>query len=114
MIAQKEPIVFDLELLGADDNISFLFAAKHLPTGKVFKVWGDDEIGLDKVQALINNPKYVWVSFNGLRFDAPVLAAVLGGGRVGAIGKGVDGGSVLLHGPRRSDGLYSENIPCRE
>jgi len=79
MISQNEPIVFDLELLGADDNISFLFAAKHLPTGKVFKVWGDDEIGLDKVQALINNPKYVWVSFNGLRFDAPVLAAVLGG-----------------------------------
>lgn len=79
MIAQKEPVVFDLELIGEGDNISFLFAAKHLPTGKVVKVWGEDQLGLDRVQGMLNNPKYVWVSFNGIRFDAPVLTAVLGG-----------------------------------
>ena len=38
MIAKKEPVVFDLELIGEGDNISFLFAAKHLPSGKIVKV----------------------------------------------------------------------------
>ena len=79
MIAKKEPVVFDLELLGSGENISFLFAAKHLPSGKTIKVWGEDQLGLDRVQGMLNNPNYVWVSFNGIRFDAPVLAAVLGG-----------------------------------
>ena len=79
MISTKEPVVFDIEIMGAGEDVVFFFGARHLPSGKTIGVWGDDQNGLDKVAALLRNPNYLFVSFNGIRFDAPILAAVLGG-----------------------------------
>lgn len=80
MITTKEPVVFDTELMGNDDTgVVFLFRAKHLPSGKSVSLWGDSDEDMDKMQMLLNNPNYLWVSFNGIKFDAPVIAAVLAG-----------------------------------
>ena len=79
MISKKEPVVFDIELMGKGNDVAFFFGARHLPSGKTIGVWGEDQNGLDKVAALFRNPNYLFVSFNGRRFDAPVIAAVLGG-----------------------------------
>lgn len=74
----KEPVVFDTELVGPDDGpVTFLFCAKHLPSGKVASLWGNSEDDMDKLQKLFNNPNFTWVSFNGARFDLPIITAVL-------------------------------------
>ena len=74
----KEPVVFDTELVGSDDGpVTFLFCAKHLPSGKVASLWGNSEDDMDKLQKLFNNPNFTWVSFNGARFDLPIITAVL-------------------------------------
>jgi hypothetical protein len=85
MISTKEPVVWDLELMGKGQDIFFMFGAMHLPSGKKIKVIGNGPSALDQIQGLIRNPKYKWISFNGIRFDAPVLAAVLGGRDLGDV-----------------------------
>lgn len=79
MISTKEPVVFDIELVGRGEDVVFFFGARHLPSDKSIGVWGEDQNGLDKVAALLRNPNYLFVSFRGRRFDAPIVAAVLGG-----------------------------------
>ena len=79
MISTKEPVCFDLELMGRGADIYFMFGAYHLPSGKKIKIEGNSPESLDKLHGLLRNPKYVWVSFNGIKFDAPVLSAVMQG-----------------------------------
>lgn len=79
MISTKEPVCFDLELMGRGAEIYFMFGAYHLPSGKKIKIEGNTPESLDKLHGLLRNPKYVWVSFNGIKFDAPVLSAVMQG-----------------------------------
>lgn len=99
MITTKEPVVFDIELMGPEDGpVTFLFCAKHLPSGKVVSLWGDNPKDMDKMQMLLNNPGYVWVSFNGIKFDAPVIAAVLAD-------------RPLTEVKRMANRLINENIP---
>lgn len=77
MITTREPVVFDCELIGPEEGpVSFLFRAVHLPTGRKLSLWGNDA---EKIGMLLNNPNYLWVSFNGEKFDLPVLAAVVSG-----------------------------------
>ena len=79
MITTNEPVVFDIELIGKGDDIFFFFGARHLPSGKTIQLEGNDHETLVKLNALLRNPRYLWVSFNGIKFDAPILAAVAGG-----------------------------------
>ncbi len=79
MITTKDPVVFDIELMGKGDDIFFFFGARHLPTGKTIQLEGNDHETLVKLNSLLRNPSYLWVSFNGIKFDAPILAAVSGG-----------------------------------
>jgi len=79
MITTNEPVVFDIELMGKGDDIFFFFGARHLPTGKTIQLEGNDHETLVKLNSLLRNPSYLWVSFNGIKFDAPILAAVSGG-----------------------------------
>lgn len=79
MITDKEPVVFDLELMGKGDDIFFFFGARHLATGRTIELEGNDHATLTKLITLMRNERYLWVSFNGIKFDAPVLAAVMGG-----------------------------------
>lgn len=96
----KEPVVFDTELVGPDDGpVTFLFCAKHLPSGKVASLWGNSEDDMDKLQKLFNNPNFTWVSFNGIRFDAPIVTAVLGGVPLNQV-------------KRMANRLIAENVPA--
>lgn len=79
MITANEPVVFDIELMGKGNDIFFFFGARHLPSGKTIQLEGNDHETLVKLNALLRNPRYLWVSFNGIKFDAPILAAVAGG-----------------------------------
>ena len=79
MITTKEPVVFDIELIGKGDDIFFFFGAKHLATGRTIALEGNDTATISKLITLMRNERYLWVSFNGIKFDAPVLAAVMGG-----------------------------------
>ncbi len=96
----KEHVVFDTELVGPDDGpVTFLFCAKHLPSGKVASLWGDNPEDMSKLQKLFNNPNFTWVSFNGIRFDAPIVTAVLGG-------------IPLTQVKRMANRLIAENVPA--
>lgn len=96
----KEPVVFDTELVGPDDGpVTFLFCAKHLPSGKVASLWGDNPEDMSKLQKLFNNPNFTWVSFNGIRFDAPIVTAVLGGVPLNQV-------------KRMANRLIAENMPA--
>lgn len=96
----KEPVVFDTELVGPDDGpVTFLFCAKHLPSGKAASLWGDNPEDMSKLQKLFNNPNFTWVSFNGIRFDAPIVTAVLGG-------------IPLTQVKRMANRLIAENVPA--
>lgn len=96
----KEPVVFDTELVGPDDGpVTFLFCAKHLPSGKVASLWGDNPEDMSKLQKLFNNPNFTWVSFNGIRFDAPIVTAVLGGVPLNQV-------------KRMANRLIAENVPA--
>ena len=78
MISDREPIVFDTELIGPPEGpVTFLFCATHLPSGKSTSFWGDQPKDMNRLSLLLNNPGYLWVSMNGNKFDLPVLAAVL-------------------------------------
>jgi hypothetical protein len=71
----KEVIVFDTEVYPN----CFLFAAKSLKSGKVVKLWGDNDAEMDHLGKLMNNPGLLWVSFNGNSFDMPIITAAIGG-----------------------------------
>lgn len=79
MISTKEPVCFDLELMGKGDSVFFMLGAYHLPSDKKIKIEGNGPEALDKLHGLLRNPKYVWVSFKGIKFDAPLLSAVMQG-----------------------------------
>lgn len=83
MLSEKEAVVFDIEIIGKGEDVFFFFGARHLPSGKVIAVSGAGPEDLDRIAALMRNPKYVWVSFNGNKFDIPVLAAILSGRSLG-------------------------------
>ena len=100
VITTKEAVVFDVELVGPENGpVTFLFCARHLPSGKAVSLWGDSEEDMDKMQMLLNNPGYFWVSFNGIRFDAPVIAAVLAG-------------RPLTEVKRMANRLIADNVPA--
>lgn len=99
MITTKDAVVFDTELIGHPNGpITFLFCATHVPSGKSMSLWGDKPADMDKMGLLLNNPNYFWVSMNGIKFDAPVIAAVLAG-------------RALTDVKRMANRLISEGIP---
>lgn len=99
MITTKDAVVFDTELIGPSGGpITFLFCATHVPSGKSMSLWGDNPADMDKMGLLLNNPNYFWVSMNGIKFDAPVIAAVLAG-------------RALTDVKRMANRLISEGIP---
>ena len=65
MISDKEPVVFDLELMGKGDDIFFFFGARHLATGRTIALEGNDTATISKLITLMRNERYLWVSFNG-------------------------------------------------
>ena len=75
MISDKEPVVFDLELMGKGDDIFFFFGARHLATGRTIALEGNDTATISTLITLMLNERYLRGSFNGLKFAPPAPAA---------------------------------------
>lgn len=70
----KPIIVFDVEIFGN----RFLFKGRVLHNRNVMSVWMHEEGYLAKLGNIMNAP-CTFVSFNGIKFDIPVITAVLAG-----------------------------------
>ena len=70
----KPVVVFDTEIFGN----RFLFKGRVLHNRNLMSVWMHDEGYLAKLSDIMRAP-VTFVSFNGIKFDAPVIAAVLAG-----------------------------------
>lgn len=71
-------IVFDTEILGLRKPV-FLVCAKIVETGERFTFWHDKRGQTAKLEKMLADPSYTWVSFNGTNFDAPLIAAAVAG-----------------------------------
>ena len=71
-------IVFDTEILGLRRPV-FLVCAKVVETGERFTFWHDKRGQTAKLEKMLADPSYTWVSFNGTNFDAPLIAAAVAG-----------------------------------
>lgn len=74
----KQHIVFDSEILGLRKPV-FLVCAKVVETGERFTFWHDKRGHTAKLEKMLADRRYTWVSFNGNNFDAPVVAAAVMG-----------------------------------
>lgn len=74
----KQHVVFDSEILGLKKPV-FLVCAKIVETGERFAFWHDKRGHTAKLEKMLANPDYTWVSFNGTNFDAPLVAAAVMG-----------------------------------
>ena len=67
-------IVFDIEVA---PNM-FLLMGKIIETGEYFGIWGDEEGARESIKSLFKS-KNTFVSFNGARYDMPVISYFLSG-----------------------------------
>ena len=67
-------IVFDTELLGG----RFLFCGRVLENRNVISIWGDEPEALPRLREVLNSGCTL-ISFNGIKFDLPIISAVLAG-----------------------------------
>lgn len=74
----KQHIVFDTEILGLRRPV-FLVCAKIIETGERFTFWHDKRGHTAKLEKMLANKNYTWISFNGTNFDAPLVAAAIMG-----------------------------------
>lgn len=70
----KPLVVFDCEIFAN----RFLFKGRVLHNRNLMSVWMHDENYLDTLSNFMKAP-VTWVSFNGIKFDVPVISAVLAG-----------------------------------
>ena len=67
-------IVFDTEVA---PNM-FLLMGKILESGEYFGIWGDDEDARERVKSLFKS-KNTFISFNGSKYDMPVISYFIAG-----------------------------------
>lgn len=67
-------IVFDIEVA---PNM-FLLMGKIIETGEYFGIWGDEEGARESIKSLFKS-KNTFVSFNGSRYDMPVISYFVAG-----------------------------------
>lgn len=75
---KKQHLIFDTEIIGLKYPV-FLLCTKCVETGETTALWHHKSRDLTKFTHMIEDPKYTWVSFNGAKFDAPLLGAWLNG-----------------------------------
>lgn len=66
--------VFDIEIVGTQKPV-FLFCVKIIETGEKFALWHGTRSHLNTAIWLLNREDLTWISFNGIKFDAPLVAA---------------------------------------
>lgn len=75
---KRENIVFDCELIGTKKSV-FLVRTRNKKTGERQGFWWHKRGDMKRLLAMFDDPKYIWESFNGIKFDAPVIAAAVQG-----------------------------------
>ncbi len=75
---KRENIVFDCELIGTKKPV-FLVRTRNKKTGERQGFWWHKRGDMKRLLAMFDDPKYIWESFNGIKFDAPVIAAAVQG-----------------------------------
>lgn len=70
--------VFDTEIIG-DKKPCFLVCCKDIETQQTYSFWGNKKAHRQDFTDLVLDPEHTWVSFNGIKFDAPLLAMWLYG-----------------------------------
>ena len=74
----KQHIVFDVEIIGSDKPV-FLVCTKCIETQFTASFWLHKRHHMAQLSEMLANPIYTWVSFNGINFDAPLIAAAIQG-----------------------------------
>lgn len=75
---RREHIVFDCELIGLKKPV-FLVRTRNKKTGERYGFWWHKRGDMKRLLAMFDDPKYIWESFNGIKFDAPIIAAAVQG-----------------------------------
>ena len=75
---KKQHIVFDTEIIGSSDPV-FLVCTKVIETGVTQAFWYHKKGDVVKFNKLLEDPNYVFVGFNSIKFDAPLIAAWING-----------------------------------
>lgn len=66
--------IFDTEIIGTHKPV-FLVCVKIIETGECFSLWHGKRGHVEKMVDLLNRDDLTWVSFNGIKFDCPLIAA---------------------------------------
>lgn len=74
----KKHMIFDCELIGLERPV-FLVCCRVVETGRRYAFWLHNEADFDKFWKLLQGKQYTWVSFNGEKFDRPLIAAAMQG-----------------------------------
>lgn len=74
----KKHIVFDTELIGTHRPL-FLTCGYIMEDQKWFAFWHHKKGHTAKLEKMLNDDQYTWISFNGNNFDAPLMAAAVMG-----------------------------------
>ncbi|HNC89635.1 MAG TPA: hypothetical protein PL000_11830 [Anaerolineales bacterium] len=70
--------IFDTEIIGTGEPV-FLVCVRILETGEKYALWAHKSGHLNKLVKLLNRDDLTWVSFNGTKFDCPLIAAWVSG-----------------------------------
>jgi len=76
--------VFDIEIIGLHDPV-FLVCTKIVETGKRSAFWYHKPRHVERLIKMLNRTDLTWISFNGIKFDAPLVAAWVTGQDIHAI-----------------------------
>lgn len=75
---KNQHAVFDIEIIGKYKPV-FLVCVKIIETQEVHAFWQHKKGDLKRFLALLDQDHLTWVSFNGIKFDAPLIAAWING-----------------------------------
>ena len=100
----RQHLIFDIEIIG-DKNPVFLVCIKNIETKETQSFWHHKKGHMKRLEKLLHNNQYTWVSFNGINFDAPLLCAAVQGQDAAWL-KQV--GSYVIENEYRSWQTYSE------
>lgn len=102
--APKNHAIFDCELIGTVNPV-FLVCMHVLETGERQSFWWHVEGDMDRLQAQLERQDLIWVSFNGIHFDQPIMSAALGG-KTPTMLKSI--ANELIHGDGKAWQIYDQ------
>ena len=75
---KRNHAVYDVEIIGLEKPV-FLVCAKVIETGETMSFWRHVEGDMDRLHDQLKRDDLTWVSFNGIKFDAPLVSAAICG-----------------------------------